>query len=420
MKRYILRITVILSAFALIGLIVIQTYWVTESIKLSKKHYEHRAYVALKSTIEEIKRDVTPNLIQKAEKNSSLPILQIVPPNVLDSLLLKYISFYQIDTVYEFAIVHSSNNKIIYASSNYKQCKSIKVINRHCLSCIYDKEHYHVELYFPHRLKNVWLNVAGWLALSVMFVIIIISCFGFIILSVFRHKKLSEMKSDFINNISHEFKTPISTISLASEILINSNADTGREKIERYARIIFDENNRMRAQVEQVLRMTLLEKGEIILNKEVINANDLIQASVQNLCLEHNYQNIQINFNLNASSPLISADPIHFTNIIYNLVENACKYSMDNKAITISSQSNNQTFTFSIRDNGIGIAAHKQKLIFDKFYRVPTGYLHNVKGFGIGLYYVKNMVEAHSGIIWVESEIGKGSEFFVELPVIIT
>jgi two-component system phosphate regulon sensor histidine kinase PhoR len=417
LKQHKLRITVVLTTLALLGLISTQAYWVIDSFQLSKKHYEHRAYVALDGAIEEIKRSTNSSTICKAEQSGESVILQIVLPSRLDSLLKKYIKYYQLDSVYEFAIVHSATDSIIFSTSYFTHCKSIETIHRHCLSCIYDKMHYHVELYFPHRNHKVWAGILGWMSLSLVFVLIIVFCFSFIVFSVFRHKKLSDMKTDFINNISHEFKTPISTISLASELLIRAGADTGKDKIERYSRIIYDENQRMRVQVEQVLRMTRMEKGETILNLEIVDANELIKSAVNNLCLEHSDKQIKLNVSLNAANSAIKADPVHFTNIIHNLVDNACKYSPESIDITITTFNAEQKFVFSIADKGLGISADKHKLIFEKFYRVPTGNLHDVKGFGIGLYYVKSMIVALGGKVSVDSEPHKGSIFTIELPL---
>lgn len=261
-------------------------------------------------------------------------------------------------------------------------------------------------------MSDVW----KWLIMGVIFVLIIIFCFGFIVFAVYRHKKLSEMKTDFINNMTHEFKTPISTIALASEILVNSNGDTGLDKIQRYSKIIMEENERMQSHVEQVLRMTKLDKGGYDLSKEETDVHELIQNAVHNLCLEHCDREVDMRYKFSALKPVIMADQVHLTNIIKNLVENAYKYSPEKPVIEIETANNSDGIIVSISDNGIGISHDKQKYIFEKFYRVPTGNVHNVKGFGIGLYYVKVMAEAHKGRIGVKSEPGKGSRFELFLP----
>ena len=269
---------------------------------------------------------------------------------------------------------------------------------------------------FPQLQKYLVLKVWGWLLLSIVFLIIIVLCFWFVVVAVFRHKKLSDMKTDFINNMTHEFKTPISTVSLASEILVNSNRDTSLEKIHRYSKIIFDENQRMRSHVDQVLRMAQLDQGDFEIKKEDTDIHQLLSSSVSNLCLEHLGEPTSINFHFEAKIHNISVDPLHFSNIAKNLIENACKYSKNKAIIDIYTKDSPNGIIISFIDNGIGIDVLYQKYVFDKFFRVPTGNIHDVKGFGIGLYYVKKMVEAHAGKITLKSELGKGCTFDIYIP----
>ena len=224
------------------------------------------------------------------------------------------------------------------------------------------------------------------------------------------------MKTDFINNMTHEFKTPISTVSLASEILVNTNKDTSLEKIHRYAKIIYDENQRMRSQVDQVLRMAQFDQSDFEINAEETDIHELLQKTISNLSLEHLGNSTKINFHLEAKQSIIAADPLHMGNIVKNLVENACKYSKGEPIIDIYTASSTEGITISVIDNGIGIDVAYQKYVFDKFYRIPTGNVHDVKGFGIGLYYVKKMVEAHAGKISLRSELGKGCRFDIYIP----
>lgn len=416
MKTNTIRLIIIFSALALIGLIITQTFWVTQAFEISQKNFEHRAHTALANAIDEIKRTRDNGPLANLPANPNVAVLQLITPKVLDSLLHKYVTFHNLDSIYEFAIIKSHNDSIVYETNGFKFPGKGKIVFKHCLSCIFDKEHYHVELIFPQLQKYLFLKVWGWLMLSGIFIIIIIFCFGFIIFAVYQQKKVSEMKTDFINNMTHELKTPISTISLASEILVNSNAESSQEKIQRYAKIIYEENERMRSQVDQALRIAQLDKGEFEINKEETDVHELIQSAVNNLYLDHCTKPVEIVYQLNATNALIMADPLHLSNIIKNLIENAYKYSGENLKIEISTANFNGKIIISVKDNGIGISAEHQKYIFDKFYRVPTGDVHDVKGFGIGLYYVKIMTEAHSGKIEVRSDLGKGSRFDIYLP----
>jgi len=218
--------------------------------------------------------------------------------------------------------------------------------------------------------------------------------------------------------MTHEFKTPISTISLASEILINTDGCKQPEKIKQYGKIVQEEINRMKIQVEQVLRMAQLDKNEYELNKEEVDIHDLIQNAIHNLFIEEIDKRVSIQYKFEALQSSIMVDPIHFSNIIKNLIDNSCKYSNgSNLQIEISTLNVAEGIKISIADNGIGIAPEYQKYIFDKFYRVPTGNVHNVKGTGIGLYYVKVMTEAHGGTITVDSQVGKGTRFDIIFPI---
>jgi two-component system, OmpR family, phosphate regulon sensor histidine kinase PhoR len=417
MKSRTIKLIILFSAIALVGLVVTQAFWIKQAIGLSEKHFEQRAYSALHGAVQEIvnlKKDCGTNVCGGA--SHAKIILSLAQPHILDSLLRKHIKYNKIENAFEFAIIQSRNDSIIFQTAGfYKNCPTEKVF-RSCLGCLYSKESFHVELIFPDISKSLMGDIWKWLFLSAIFLLIIIFCFGFIIFAVFRHKKLSEMKTDFINNITHEFKTPISTISLASEILVNVKSEIHLEKVNRYAKIIQEENRRMQTQVEQVLRMSRLDKNEYEINKEETDVHELLHNAIHNLCLDLGDKVVAVKYKLEANKSNIMVDPIHLTNIIKNLVENACKYSNGNPQIEVSTSNVPEGVVISVEDNGIGISPDKQKHIFDKFYRVPTGNVHDVKGSGIGLYYVKVMVEAHDGKVKVKSEPGKGSRFDVFLP----
>jgi two-component system phosphate regulon sensor histidine kinase PhoR len=224
------------------------------------------------------------------------------------------------------------------------------------------------------------------------------------------------MKTDFVNNMTHEFKTPIATISLASEMLTNPSVQDSRQKIAKYANIIYDENNRLKSQVEQVLQISVLDKRDFKLMKKEFNIHEIIENAVENYQLVVEQRNGKMILDLKAEPSHIFADPVHFYNIISNLIDNAIKYSEKAPIIKISTSSLSNGVSISIEDNGIGISPENIKLVFKKLYRIPTGNLHDAKGFGLGLYYVKTMVEAHGGKIKLRSELKKGSTFELFFP----
>ncbi|MBK7810218.1 MAG: HAMP domain-containing histidine kinase [Saprospiraceae bacterium] len=273
-----------------------------------------------------------------------------------------------------------------------------------------------LKVIFPQ--KTTWLrrNVVPIVILSTLLTGLILACFVYVVLIIFRQKKLSEIKNDFVNNMTHEFKTPIATISLASDSILSPAIIQSPDKIKRFMNIIKQENRRMLSQVEKVLQMALLDKQDFQLNPKDLNVHDIIREAVQNIDLQVTQKEGKISMFLDASDPNLKADQTHLTNIIYNLLDNANKYSPEKPEISVHTSNVKKGILIKVSDKGIGMSRDNLKLIFEKFYRVPTGNVHNVKGFGLGLSYVKAMVQAHQGTIEVESDTGKGSTFTVFLP----
>ncbi len=272
-------------------------------------------------------------------------------------------------------------------------------------------------VYFPNKESYVWKSIWVTLLLSLLFIAVILFCFAYTINVIFKQKKLSEMKNDFINNMTHEFKTPIATISLAVDAISNPLIAGVPEKVTRFANIIREENKRMNKQVEKVLQVAQLEKDDFVLNPKEIDVHAVIATAVQNIGLQIEKREGRLVENLNAKKPVVFADEVHLTNAIYNLLDNANKYSPENPIITIQTEDvRGGGVKILVRDNGIGMNRESLSKIFDKFYRVHTGNIHDVKGFGLGLSYVKRIIEAHGGTITVKSDLGKGSQFTLYFP----
>jgi signal transduction histidine kinase len=236
------------------------------------------------------------------------------------------------------------------------------------------------------------------------------------ILVIFRQKKLSEIKNDFINNMTHELKTPISTISLASQMLGDKTVSISGHTLDHISNLIRDESKRLGSQVEKVLQMSIFDEGKMDLNLKSISVNDILVQVVEKMSLQISNLNAKVYSELDKARKFILADEVHITNVFYNLLDNALKYSGKSPEIYLISKNKDKGIEVTVRDNGIGISKENQKRIFEKFYRVPTGNLHDVKGFGLGLSYVKKVVEDHGGNIKVESELKKGTSFTVFLP----
>ncbi len=270
------------------------------------------------------------------------------------------------------------------------------------------------------NIKGLVLKSLRWrIIMSIAFTIIILLAFYLTVRTMLRQKKLGKIKNDFINNMTHEFKTPIATISLAVDAMRNEKVINDREKMGYFSDIIKEENQRMNRQVETILKASQLEKQEVDLNLQPVHVHEVIQDVVDNFVLQLDDKQGKVELQLNATNDLINADEVHFSNLVNNLVDNAVKYAKDNvpPVIKLTTQSNGKNFTLRIEDNGIGMNRETVKRVFERFYRAHTGNVHNVKGFGLGLSYVKTMVEAQHGDIKAESTLGKGSIFTVDLPL---
>ncbi len=273
-----------------------------------------------------------------------------------------------------------------------------------------------LRIFFPNKNAIILRSIGKTLLATLFFAGVILLCFGYTLYIIFTQKKLSEMKTDFINNMTHEFKTPIATISLAADSLNNPVVLKNEEKILRFSRIIKQENIRMHKQVEKVLQMALLDKKDFNLKWTSVDMHDLILSAIENISLHVETREGSVKGFLNASESIVKGDHTHLSNIINNLLDNANKYSPQKPHITVFTRNVDKGLEIMVKDEGIGLSREVRKFIFDKFYRVPTGNLHNVKGFGLGLSYVKTMVEAHKGKIDVRSELGKGSSFILYFP----
>jgi two-component system phosphate regulon sensor histidine kinase PhoR len=269
----------------------------------------------------------------------------------------------------------------------------------------------------PHQQTIIFRELTWFIIGAIIFTLIITTAFFLTIRALMRQKKLSEIKSDFINNMTHEFKTPLATISLAVDALKNEKVSGDKEKTEYFTGIIKEENKRMNKQVETILQAALLDKQEIHLNLKKSSAHQLIHTAMNNIQLPIQEKGGQLISQLNASKDMIMADEVHFTNLINSILDNALKYSGNQPVIKILSSNTGNSLKIRIEDNGIGMSKETLSRIFEKFYRAHTGNIHNVKGFGLGLSYVKSMVEAHKGSIKAESTLGRGSSFTIQIPL---
>jgi two-component system, OmpR family, phosphate regulon sensor histidine kinase PhoR len=269
----------------------------------------------------------------------------------------------------------------------------------------------------PNQNSIVLRELTWFIVGAIIFTLIIITAFFLTLRTLFVQKKLGEIKSDFINNMTHEFKTPLATISLAVDALKNEKVIGDKAKTDYFTGVIKEENIRMNKQVETILQAALLDKQEVQLNLKKLSAHELITNAINNISLPLNEKGGELITHLDATNDFIMADDVHFTNFINNLLDNALKYSKEKPIIKLSTSNANNIFKVKIEDNGIGMSKETLSRIFEKFYRAHTGNVHDVKGFGLGLSYVKTMVDAHKGTIKAESILGKGSTFIISIPL---
>lgn len=402
------------------GLIYLQVEWISGAMKLKREQYDSDIYFCLQNIKDSVNRRKDKATIGFSFQFQPLSFSNYIPTSsVLSNYQLKEIIRYElrrknIKQPFEYCITNEVQLPILY-SSGYKMeyLDPTKTNNNHktILSgeSIINNETLNIYIVEPENyFKN---HLATLLLFAAFFTSIIITAFVLTIRTMLSQKKLSEIKSDFINNMTHEFKTPIATIQLASDALNNEKVIANQDQIRYYSGIIKEENRRMNKQVEKILQAAQLERDEIKLQLKKIDVHQIIAKVAEHTKLQMEEIGAEFETQLQAQSTFINADEVHFTNIIYNLIDNAIKYSKDNPLIRVSTLNNGNQIQIRIQDNGIGMDKDTQGHIFEKFFRAHTGNIHNVKGFGLGLTYVKNIVEAHRGKIEVQSEPGLGSTF---------
>lgn len=353
-----------------------------------------------------------------AQQMTSLqPITEILDTSKLKEIIDAALKAHGIKTRVRYGVTEYAPNNFVLLSKNaplselFKTNYSVDLFRR---SMFDDSKT--LKLVFPDRKKFLYTSMSPMILSSSIFFLMVVAAFILSFQIIFKQKKLSDMKTDFINNMTHELKTPIATISIASEMLKDNSISESKDNREKYASIIFDENKRLYNHVEQVLQIARLEKGELQLNLEDRDLHAIITATAArfNLILEE--LNGKIELNLRAEHPILKVDEMHFTNVINNLIDNAIKYNDKTPLIKINTLNIITGIQIEVEDNGVGLSKEDQQKVFEKFYRVSRGNVHDTKGFGLGLSYVQSIVDKHNGKVWVESKLREGSKFIIQLP----
>lgn len=357
--------------------------------------------------------------VAKEMRQENIPIDERVQRDVLDTLIRNELLNRNIKLNYDFWVKLANKDSVLFrrVSNSYTDPVPADVHKVALFSNDIFRDPGMLYVNFPNENSLILGNLSATMGSSAGLLLVLIFIFAYTIYAILKQKKISEMKTDFINNMTHEFKTPVATIMIASEALKDPEITSDKNRVKRLAGIIYDENVRLGNHIERVLSIARLEKKELKLERTELNINDLIMVVVDSMSLQLQKKGAEIKLHLDATQNLIYADELHLSNVIYNLIDNANKYSAAAPQITLSTKNTARSLVIEVADKGIGMTKEQTKRIFDQFYRVPTGNLHDVKGFGLGLNYVQDIIEQMNGVIKVHSERDKGTVFEIILPL---
>jgi two-component system phosphate regulon sensor histidine kinase PhoR len=407
------------AVIALSGIVVTQIYWVRRAYSLQEKEFNDRVVIAMSAVVDRIQEAnhdsafVEP-VSQPHSKYFVANINDTLHPYFLETLLREEFQTLNLKEDFEYAIYDCFSDSVVYgarinfAADEREPARNVNLQKR------FKNDGHYFGIYFPNKTGVVIQQMDFWVFSSIAIVVVML-VFGYAIVIILRQKRLSEVKSDFINNMTHELKTPISTISVSCDMLLREDIGGDSDRRKQYAGIIRNENERLKTQVERVLSVATLSPDKLNLREEIIDMHAIIEQAATGQRIQLEGREGRLGLKLNAEHHKVQGDKVHLTNLVYNLLDNAVKYAESSPEVNVETLNTNGHFIMKIIDNGIGIESRHQRMIFDKFFRVPTGNVHNVKGFGLGLYYVKTVVDAHGGSVHVSSEPGKGSTFTVKL-----
>lgn len=441
MMKKALPLIVILISLSLLGLILLQISWLNNLLEIRQGQLYSKFTNASTKVAIDLSKGTGNMPIIKVPKRSGFgrfnpDITRLLKPSLvgerysMSDVQAKLQEAFENEDIhnikFEFGVIDGVNSDLELYSKNFMKEVYDTVNNKQTMIAIVPESasdleglgpYEHLIVVAPNFTKQTWSSLLWVIIGGAVFMLVIFAAFFVTLRTLFNQKKLSEIKNDFINNMTHELKTPLATISLAVDAIKNEKVQNDKEKLAYFTSIIKEENKRMNKHVETILQAALLEKQELQLQLQELHVHDIIHHILDNYVLQLEGKNGKVELLLNAKRDLIQADEIHFTNLISNLIDNAIKYSNDNVLIKITTHCTYKYFVMSVQDNGIGMTKESVKRIFEKFYRAHTGNVHNVKGFGLGMNYVKTVIDAHKGKIKVDSIVGKGTTFTVEVPI---
>ncbi|MDO9186383.1 MAG: HAMP domain-containing sensor histidine kinase [Bacteroidia bacterium] len=404
------NIFIIISSIALVMVLIIQVNWIFQTAQSKEELFNERADMVLARTTEALLAD------KETCENMKTGIGKI-ETHKIDSLFTHYMKFYNFHVDYSFEVVQPDS------SPKKNKSRFVHNVQPDQVGCyegglekLTSKKGLELKLIFPDKKQFIMAEMGTLFITSVILILIVLVLFWRTTLSLMMEKKISEYTTDFLNNMTHEFKTPLTNIALAGKMIIKDPSIKQEDKIKHYSGIILEENEKLRLQVEQVLSMTALERGEIPLRKTKFDFHELINDSLKYISIQIENKQGDLKLNIDAKRLVVMGDKTQLTNAMCNLIDNAIKYSKKKPELSIRTYNIDQNLIIMVSDKGIGIEKEYQKKVFDKFFRVPTGDLHDVKGFGLGLAYIKKIIELHEGTIELQSEKGMGTTFTITLP----
>jgi two-component system, OmpR family, phosphate regulon sensor histidine kinase PhoR len=420
-----IRVIIILGVIAIVGVLVLQIVLLRKAWRLEEEKLNQRLMSALNSTSERVITFNNSSLSPQEKVKQLSPGYFVVntniemtngedDKNVLEYFLKLSLNEFNVNLNFEYAIYNCYSDSMEYGNRVINNPKDLQFEEPAQFRKTKDFVYY-FGIYFPGIQSYLWRELSVLIIFSVAVVLIAIF-FGYSITIILRQRRLSELQREFINTMTHEFKTPISTINIAADVLANAEILKTPERLANYSNLIKQENTRLNSQVERVLQLAQLEKRNFGLKKEWLDLNELIRSVCDSFEMNAEKQNFKIRYHLSANKAEIHADRLHLTNMLFNLIDNAIKYRKEDLLITLTTHNYNKNLILKIEDTGIGISKEYITKVFNLFYRVPTGNLHNVKGFGLGLYYVRTICKKHKWKINLESELGIGSKFVITIP----
>lgn len=421
MKSSTIRFVVILATLSILGISIIQLYWVKRAFNLKEAEFERSVNTALYNVAHQIfEISNTPSPTNNPVKQLSTNYFVVIVNSDIDASTLEFLLRTEferrnIQADFEYGIYDCTSEKLVYGNYIPLNVSKEKIIKKSSLPK-WANGGYYFGVQFPNHEAQI-INQMGIWSFSSAVLLLVIIFFAYTLFVILQQKRLSEVQKDFINNMTHEFKTPISTIGLSAVVLKDTNIILQPDRLLTYVTIIENENDRLKQHVERVLQVAQLEKKDIELKKEIVDIHIVLEEIIKNTSYNLRDKNGKINDNLNASHHKLPGDKLHLSNVFMNLVDNAIKYCNTNPQITINTYNTSNKLYVEVIDNGIGISLENQKRVFQKFYRIPTGNVHDVKGFGLGLSYVKTILVAHRGNIKLESVPNMGCSFKLWLPL---